>query len=165
MEINGIVSLLAISIIGILYLAIKPKKDIRMLAIEDKIKLLPHWFKFIGIGVAVLSLIVSFSLDIWDVNFERYFTVLILILGLLLVALSSEKFEDEMYKQIRTNSIFYAFFAGILAHFVLVFLNFWVGGSIEEHSSLHMTLWMLGIYLGTFNSSKNRLKILNSIED
>ncbi len=118
---DGLISLLAISIIGILYLAIKPKKDIRMLAIEDKIKLLPHWFKLIGIGVAVLSLIVNFSLDIWEVSIERYYTILTLILGLLLVALSSEKVEDEMSKQIRTNSIFYAFFAGILSHFVLVF--------------------------------------------
>lgn len=165
MEINEIISLFAISIIGILFLAIKPKKDIRMLVIEDKIKLLPYWFKSIGIGVAILSLIVNFSLDIWEISIDRYYTILVLILGLILVSLSAEKFEDEMFKQIRTNSIFYAFFAGILAHFVLVFLNFWVGGSIEEHSSLHMTLWMLGIYLGTFHSSKNRLKIFNSIED
>ncbi len=165
METNELISLGAISIIGILFYAIKPKKDIRMLAIEDKIKLLPYWFKFIGIGIAILSQIVNFSIDIWEINFERDYTVLALILGLLLVSLSSEKTEDEMSKQIRTNSIFYAFFAGILAHFALVFINYWVGGAIKEHSSMHLTLWMLGIYLGTFHSSKKRLEILNSIED
>ncbi len=165
MESNAIISLVAISIIGIIYLATKPKKDIRMFAIEDKIKLLPYWFKFIGVGIAILSQIVNFSMDIWEINIERDYTVLALILGLLLIALSSEKIEDEMSRQIRTNSIFYAFFAGILAHFLLVFLNFWVGGSIQEYSSLNMTFWMLGIYIGTFYSSKKRIKILNSIED
>lgn len=53
MEINEIISLFAISIIGILFLAIKPKKDIRMLVIEDKIKLLP-------IGLSLLALVSLF---------------------------------------------------------------------------------------------------------
>ncbi|MGZ2369370.1 hypothetical protein ACXR6G_06260 [Ancylomarina sp. YFZ004] len=165
MEINEIISPLVILFIIGIFIVIKPKKDIRELAVENKIKLLPYWFKFIGIGIAILSQIVNFSIDIWEINIERDYTVLVLILGLLLVALSSEKIEDELSRQIRTNSIFYAFFAGILAHFALVFINYWVGGAIKEHSSMHLTLWMLGIYLATFNSSKNRLKILNSIED
>ena len=165
MEINEIISLGAVSIIGILFYTIKPKKDIRMLAIEDKIKLLPHRFKFIGIGIAILSLLVNFSLDIWEINFEREHTLLILILGLLLVALSSEKTEDEMSRQIRTNSIFYVFFAGILFHFATAFFSYWIGGELKDFSSVNLTLWMLGIYLGTFNSSKKRIKILNSIDD
>lgn len=165
MEINEIISPLVILFIIALVIVTKPKKDIRELAVENKIKLLPHWFKFVGMIIASTGFVLNFIVDINYPNIEREYMIFIMVFGLLLYALSSEKSEDELLGQIRSNSIFSAFFMGILIHLFLVFLNHWMGDSIKEYSSIYVIGWMLAVYIGTFYSAKKRLKTLNSIND
>ena len=162
MEINEIISPLVILFIIALVIVIKPKKDIRELAIENKIKLLPHWFKFVGIILAVIGFVLNFIVDTYYPNIEREYMMCIMVFGLLIYALSSEKAEDELLNQVRSNSIFSAFFMGILMHLFFVFLNHWMGDSIKLYSSIYVIGWMLVIYIGTFYSAKKRLKTLNS---
>lgn len=165
MEINEIISPLVVLLIIGIFIVIKPKKDIRKLAVENKIKLLPYWFKFIGMIVAITGFVLNFIVDLNYPNIEREYMIFTMVFGLLIYALSSEKSEDELLKQVRSNSIFSAFFMGILIHLFLVFLNHWLGDSIKEYSSIYLIGWMLGVYIGTFYSAKKRLKTLNSIED
>ncbi|MCZ4694515.1 hypothetical protein DWB61_05625 [Ancylomarina euxinus] len=164
MEIHEIISPLVILFIIAIFIVIKPKKDIREPAVENKIKLLPYWFKYIGMIVAVIGFVLNFVVDINYPNIEREYLIFTMVFGLLIFALSSEKSEDELLKQIRANSIFSAFFIGILIHLILLFLNHWIGGPIKEYSSIYVIGWMLGVYIGTFYSAKKRLKTLNSMD-
>lgn len=57
MELRLIIGLIALTAVIQLGLFTRKKEDIRMPIIEDRVKLLPYWFKLIGQTLAIIGVI------------------------------------------------------------------------------------------------------------
>ena len=166
MELRLIIGLIALTAVILLGLFTRKKEDIRMPIIEDRVKLLPYWFKSIGHVFTIISIISifikhSFDLDI-DVNY------LVLVFSLLIISISAEKEEDEMYKQLRQNAIYYSFFGQAVGLLFFCAISFTSEGNSffqsDEYPELKIVFIQLIVYLGKYSSLKRRMKQLNSLE-
>jgi len=133
------------------------KDSILSLDFNSKIRLLPFWVKIAGLAIAIFSLIIHW-IDLFGSNmWFGYFWQFGFVFGLLLICLSKEKTEDEMLIQARLNSVFIAFFGGIIAHIILVLLDLLMGASIDSFNSLYLISFILFYYLINFQLSKRKL--------
>lgn len=103
-------------------------------------KLLPHYFKWIGIGLLILSFVFGIddfllgftgaSMDLPPDNFKRilpeFFSQLsdyVLLIGLLIYLVSRNKREDEFIQKIRYESAYIVLAITILGILVLYIIN------------------------------------------
>ena len=105
-----------------------------------QIKLLPHYFKKIAIGlfifiaIATISMIVLKHYNIKLFNYEttgKTFLLTTLMTALLLYIFSEEKKEDEMIKQIRFLSCSISFFGMVIFLIINSYINIIFGVSFE----------------------------------
>ena len=145
-------------ICAIILLAIlinKPKSG-KQYEISKKIRLLPFWIKYIGFGISIASIIMY-----WNTNESTVIHSLWqfgIAFGLIIVSLSKERNEDEMTMSIRLNSIFLAFFVGVLAHFIFLLLGILQGGDFDSANSLYGTTYILLMYVFYFHITKRRMR-------
>src|SRR4051812_29090507 len=94
------------------------------------LKLLPRYFKKVGLAVMSLALIIS----IWflpikpnrsatEKNLSLMLTYDMLLVGLLFIAFSRDKIEDEMTSQIRLRSMAFSFFWVIFSVILTPIIN------------------------------------------
>nr|WP_321358686.1 hypothetical protein [uncultured Draconibacterium sp.] len=120
-------------------------------------KLLPHYFKWIGIGILILSVVFGFEdfyrglIDGWRGEeakdfvpiFPEFFTQIsdyVLLLGLLFYILAKNKTEDEFAQKIRYES---AFIVLVITILILIFVNI-VNPNFEIKPGIFLFLEMLG---------------------
>ena len=76
---------------------------------------LPNWFKKIGIGIILISLVAffvnKFSIEDVDIKLISKYGILV---GLLLISISKEKIEDELITSLRMQSYTFSFIAGVI---------------------------------------------------
>ena len=92
----------------------------------DKLKRvqLPNYFKKIGLGLALLSVVaLVFNKMTVDVLLAKTLTKYALLFGLLLISLSKEKIEDERIILIRMRSFMIAFLIGVIYTIVIPFVD------------------------------------------
>lgn len=86
---------------------------------ENKDKLLPNYFKKIGLVVAILPIILFIILRLTNIllgdNVEYYRDIMMntILLGMFLIAFSKEKVEDEMIRSIRYKAFASALVFGV----------------------------------------------------
>ncbi|WP_297097939.1 hypothetical protein [uncultured Draconibacterium sp.] len=121
-------------------------------------KLLPHYFKKIGIGLLLVSIILGldgfihgfldgisgreYNNDFTPV-FPEFFTQIsdyVLLLGLLAYILAKNKTEDELAQKIRYES---AFIVLVITILILIFVNM-VNPNFEIKPGIFLFLEMLG---------------------
>lgn len=140
--------------------------------------LLPHTFKYVGWGLFIaaflflpLAMYAFNSLQLIPQIYSRYATLilyLILFSSATLVALSKERYEDEMTKQIRSDAVtttaYISFIIFTLSQFILAFDHAFrfIGASSLAYEIL--TRWlnpltMFILYIAIFESKKIILKI------
>ncbi|MCU4176876.1 hypothetical protein [Carboxylicivirga sp. N1Y90] len=157
MEKSTIITLSLLAILTTIILLISTFKSDKRFDIKRKVKLLPYWSKYIGVLLAISSLILRWNDSTTDSSSLGYFWQFGFIIGGLVISLSKEKHEDEMTMSLRLNSVFIAFFAGIIAHIFFVLLNLLSGGNIDENNSLYSTGYILFLYILNFQIAKRRL--------
>ena len=89
-----------------------------------KPRLLPSYFKKVGIAIIVLSVIFRFTPTYHDLT--KHFKILledVLILGLFFIAIAKDKEDDEMVEIIRYKAMAYAFSFAV-AFFLLMEVAF-----------------------------------------
>jgi hypothetical protein len=88
--------------------------------------LLPNKFKRIGLALYMLAFIsylavVLFVEDVWYCCLFQNLAKMIAILGLLMIAISKEKIEDELIAKIRMQSYHYAVIGTVIVQFFISF--------------------------------------------
>lgn len=121
-------------------------------------RLFPFWIKYIGIVISIISILFHWSNLSDEPSVLASFWQFGLLVGFLIICLSKERNEDEMTMSIRLNSIFIAFFSGIVAHVLIVLIEILDGGDVNSFNSIYVTNYVLFMYLIIFHLSKNRMR-------
>lgn len=109
--------------------------------------LFPYYFKFIGLGLFMVHVLVVL---LWHADYHKgearlftpahlFFlsTLLLMVIGLLMIAFSKEKIEDEQIAQLRLDSLQWAIYVNyMLIIITLAFTNGW-----EINHILQVNLW------------------------
>jgi hypothetical protein len=79
-------------------------------------------------------------------------------IGLLIIGFSKEKEEDEMTMSLRLNAAFTSFLGGIIAHMVIVLINYLMGDNLEQFTSVYATNYILIMYVLYFHYKSRRIR-------
>lgn len=121
-------------------------------------KLLPHPYKFIGLVVFILALLLPIILGALDGSsweesaHRRHIAQTAMLVGLLIIILSKEKLEDEFIDFCRLRAFRAALIAGIVYFLQDVFGTF--SGNLV-HSSGGLLLMQTAVYLVVFHLMKS----------
>jgi FtsH-binding integral membrane protein len=136
-----------------LYMPEHPKKN--------KTGLLPHSFKKVGIAVMVLAFIpailvkaIGIAMAQTQKELIRVVTLNVFILGLLFLAWSRDKIEDEMTLVLRLKSMGFAFLWGVLLVVVEPLINVFFKNPIENSRAQGLVISMLLVYLTLYYLQK-----------
>jgi len=88
---------------------------------------LPNYFKKIGVGLFVVS-IISLFINAFSINVFLYREIAKygMLIGMLLISISKEKIEDELITKLRMQSYTFAFIAGVFYALTLPFMDYFV---------------------------------------
>ena len=127
--------------------------------------LLTNKFKIVGLVIFVFAFILNFiiALCLENDTYQDLFQHLarsIAILGLLMIAISKEKVEDELIAKIRMQSYHYAVIGTVMIHFFVYFfphvITLLLSGTptIEESKDVSVLVCLLVIKIITFRKLK-----------
>ncbi|MEM6721012.1 MAG: hypothetical protein AAF611_16900 [Bacteroidota bacterium] len=128
---------------------------------------LPNHFKKIGIAIASVSFLSIIILKITGVELSetiKFISKRLLLVGLLVIALSREKVEDEMILSLRTKAFTGAFIGGVVYTLIFPAITYTVRVLFDKKDNLltdvgdFQILWfMLFMYLVFFHLIKRKL--------
>ena len=128
---------------------------------------LPHTFKKYGIALVVISILFLFARKLFDIDVTiplKFILKRVVLVGLLMIAISKEKVEDEMIRTIRGQAFSMAFIAGVIYTLVQPLINYVVSLFVEKDNEPltdvgdFQVLWfLLTMYLLFFYMIKKRL--------
>lgn len=125
----------------------------------QRINFLPYYFKKIGFGLLIISLLSLGTLAFLDDSSDliKHISKSVLLIGLLLISISMEKNEDEYTMQLRARSYVMAFIFGVVYAILQPYINYMVAlilkqenTDFEELSSFVIIWFMLFIQLGFY---------------
>lgn len=127
---------------------------------------LPHSFKKIGIALVVISILFLFARKLFSLEITetiKFISKRVVLVGLLIIAISREKVEDEMIKTMRAQAFSMAFIAGVVYTLVQPLINYVASYLIEKDNEPlgdlgdFQVLWfLLTMYLLFFYMIKKR---------
>jgi hypothetical protein len=128
---------------------------------KKKYTLLPVYFKRIGIVVILLSflpLIIVKAFDIELIKSQKELfktlTLNILILGMVFIAWSRDKIEDEMTMSIRLSSMAWTFLWAVLLVVIKPLFDFLFYGTSSVFTAQPLVIMMLFYYLFVYYQKK-----------
>lgn len=132
-----------------------------LLTNKKKYTLLPVYFKKIGIIVILLSFLPLIFVKTFDIELIHYqkelcktLTLNILILGLLFIAWSRDKIEDEMTMSIRLSSMAWTFLWAVLLVVIKPLFDFLFYGTSSVFTAQPLVIMMLFYYLFVYYQKK-----------
>jgi hypothetical protein len=116
--------------------------------VSRKLFLFPNYFKKIGGGLIIVSILFRFTPSLHILNEScRMFFGEFLILGLFFIAISKDKVEDEMSFTFRLNAITRSF-SGAVIFFVLRHFQFLIKyGADRDLNAQEVLFLILGSYI------------------
>jgi len=127
-----------------------------------ELKLLPHKYFKIGIGIAILSFISMLSLKYMG-DYGQVIQLLknIMLVSLLVITVSKGREEDEMTLKLRSQAFVLAFIWGVLyaagQPIISIIANYFMSSETEEWTEMSMyqiLLFMLLIQLAFYHGAK-----------
>lgn len=119
-----------------------------------KIKLLPSYFKKIGLSLIIITILSAAILKVFNFDISLNEGILrtifcdILIVACCIVFLSRENEEDEMSILIRLREFTITFIMGVSMVLVRNILDIITGENPRTYSATELVLWMCFIHLG-----------------
>ncbi len=158
MEKSNLIALsLMVIIIALVLLTSKFNLE-KQFEIKKNTRLLPYWAKYLGFTIFIASLLTQLISIPNDLQTLKPFWQITYAIGCIIIGLSREKNEDEMTMALRLNSVFKAFFGGIIFHLFMLSLEILCGGDLNSFNSLYVTNFILTIYLANFHVAQKRMK-------
>jgi hypothetical protein len=114
-----------------------------------KPRFLPNYFRIIGIVIIGLAVVVRifFPSFHFQNDSSRIINTSILILGLLFVAISKDKVEDEMVELLRLKTMAYAFSFGVIYVVISPILYLISGLPVKDFEAQHLIFIVLTNYI------------------
>ena len=143
-------------------------KKSKLVKMESKLnrkkpKLLPQYFKIIGLSLIILAfapeviiVLSKVSILVPQKELLKLITKTVFILGLLFIALARDKVEDEMTFSIRLNVMAMAFLSAVFIVIIQPFVDILLSGSVDVITGTHIVVVMLIFYLIMYNFLKLR---------
>lgn len=124
---------------------------------QSELRLLPRYFNKIGIGIfLIIGLIIALTLvDILKIDPDILLTITKsgILVGLLILAMTKIKTEDELTLRIRLKSLGFAFIFGVGYTIIEPFINLLFQNSfITKRSVSELLITMLLVYFVIFHS-------------
>ena len=118
---------------------------------------LPHKFMAIGVAIVIVSIIMmfvrKFGMDS-DALWLKELLKKSLVVGMLLMSVSMDKYEDEMTIMLRAQSYAIAFVIGVVYALVMPYIDYWVsnllkpeGEALKDLGAFQVLVFMLMIQL------------------
>ncbi len=128
---------------------------------------LPNRFKRVGIILVVISILFMITRKVFDIEIAvsiKFILKRVVLIGLLMIAISKEKVEDEMIRTIRGQAFSMSFVAGVVYTLIQPLINYVVALFVEKDKEPltdvgdFQVLWfLLTMYLLFFYMIKKRL--------
>ena len=147
--------LAAILSLGLMSWLFREKKEE---AVFKKLKLLPRWFKFIGLAIAVGAAVGPWIFECLLVDGKNYLGAIYMIFGLSLICFSRDKTEDEMSNLIRLKSFYRSIGLGLAGFFFLSYLENNVSDGFERLSADTVVFIVLVTYLANYYITKSKIR-------
>ena len=126
---------------------------------------LSHRFMTVGIGIALLSIVIMFVRAFAMEGETQWLKLLLqktLLIGMLIMSLSRDKIEDEMTISLRAQSYAIAFVVGVIYALVMPYVEFGVsnvvhsgGEAFKDLGDFQVLLFMLMIQLMFYHNLKH----------
>lgn len=131
---------------------------------QPQLRLLPNYFKKIGLGIILLVILCAlYCIKYREQVSEQYTNILatvfidFIIIGLLLFALARERIDDELLMLIRLQSMAYAFIFSVLYVVIPPLLGYIISNHIVDMKGLHLILMTLVVYNSIFTFKRIRM--------
>ncbi len=118
---------------------------------------LPYNFKKIGLALVVLSFLAltAIKFSTTDVTAIRMILRKVFLLSLLLVSISRDEIEDELFIQLRAQAYSIAFLCGIIYAIIQPYINLLIEETTSfELGDFQVLTFMLLLHLGFFHLLK-----------
>lgn len=125
--------------------------------IRKKPALLPRKFKIVGLVIILLSIaaMVIFKTTMPHLLKDgKVFLLNGLILGLIIIALSKDKVEDEMLVAIRLQGMANSFIGGVVLVFISPFIDILFKDPVQTMPAQQVVMFMLFTYLISYSIQK-----------
>lgn len=130
----------------------------RLKKIQNYQYLLPNYYKKVGIGLLILSLVTLITRKylIDDGELIRQIARKGMLLSLLLITMSKEKIEDELIIKLRGQAFAFAFVAGVIYTLIQPFINYIVALVVRPEKAVFnelddfIILWFMMVMYLTF---------------
>ncbi len=126
---------------------------------------IPNYFKKIGLAVIVMVVAAVVLLKTWNPEAAQHtkdlfnvFTMNVLIIGLLLIALAKDKVEDEMISSIKIKTMAFAFIFGVLIVIIRPIIDLISNDPITGLTGQEVVVQMLVVYLIVYYLQKRKLR-------
>lgn len=123
---------------------------------QPQLRLLPHYFKFIGSGIAVIGFIIICIIGEYN-NIRGKVLLDMINIGCLLICFSKERIEDELLMLIRLQSAAYALIFSVLFVVIFPLYIFIHDGRNFNFPDFAFVLGPLLLYSSTFEYKKRRM--------
>jgi len=137
---------------------------------HTKLRLLPNYFKKIGLGIVliwalivVLIFLKIINLHLSEENLSEDNLLLLkrliftpLLIGLFLIGASKDKIEDELTLLIRLRSILWAFFFGTGYVILIPFMDFLAGSRTEHKPETIIMMMLIAYIMNYYRQKRNR---------
>lgn len=130
---------------------------------KNAFRLLPNYFKIIGLGIILVTIILLVIRKIFfnELDFFqnhkselKIFSFDFLLIGTFLICLAKDKIEDERIELLRTQSMAIAFVFGVGFTLLMPFVELLFGDPITEGDPHQIILTMMWVYLFWFIGRK-----------
>jgi hypothetical protein len=148
----------------LIFIGLQPR-SMEMKILKTKPLFLPVYIKWVGVIIILLALIHGVLMKALNVEMQpdqkelfRIFTMNAFILGLLFIALSRDRFEDERIISVRVKALAWAFIWAVIYVIVSPFIDLLFKDPVEDLSGQQVVMSMLLIYLLMFYLQKKGMK-------
>jgi len=138
---------------------------------KQKIKLLPQYFKLIGVGLMILSIVPAAIIKLNHIQLPatgKEYSILfakgLFLVGLAMIACSKDKKEDRSLMSIRLTSLLWAFFMAFSSVIFEPFFYLLFFGSNKRTSGTEVMFLMLFSYLMAYYLQKLGKSTMSKIQ-
>lgn len=131
---------------------------------DKRLFLLPHYFKFIGVAILVVSIIPAMVVKFMDISIDwvsqdtlKYFSLNAIITGLLILTWTKGKFENESTFSLRLKIFCLSVIFGILHMILKPFVDLLFREPLEDFSGQDFALLVLLLHLVLYSFQKKNI--------
>ena len=123
--------------------------------------LLPNSYKHAGLGLLVAAVIAAIFITLMDLDTWKSLSMKGVLVGMLIIAISRDKEEDELTRHLRMQSFTLALILGVIYALLQPYINYGIGLLIKPESTSFSDLpgsiivwFMLWVQIGFYHLLK-----------